>query len=178
MAWNSGITLLEVLVTLTILTLVTYLVTTAFPVIREEEALVHARQELASSLRAAQTQALDEQRSPECLLQVGDNPAEAKLCSDVGVMLAGDTLTTFADTNDNDQFDDRDFVLDRSALPQPVRVATPVSLLMEATPPNVILYVDGLPLGAGQQAVVTLQSRQRSQTLIITAYGVLERKTP
>lgn len=171
---QAGFTLLEVLVTLTIVTVVTYLVTSAFPVVRDEETLTHASQQLISTLRAAQTQALDEQRSPDCLTHVGEGPRLAKLCSDVGVLIRGGELLTFADTNDNNQFDERDFPLHTNSLPAPVVVTSPVSLVIEATPPNVSLYVNGLGIQPAGTATVTLHSRGRTKSVTVTAYGVVE----
>lgn len=177
---SAGLTLLELLVTVTMLTLVTYLAASAFPIVREEEALKHASQQIISALRAVQVQALDEQRSHDCLTQVGEDPLDAKRCSDLGIMLRQADLVTFADTNDNNRFDDRDFPVQTTRLARTVQVTEPVSLLVEATPPNIVLYVNGTSLSADESTdvllrAVTSRSRQRTVLLSISAYGVVER---
>lgn len=180
MGQDAGLTLLELLVTITMITLVTYLVTAAFPVVREEEALKHASQQIISALRAVQIQALDEQRSPDCLARVGENPLDAKRCSDVGIMLREADIMTFADTNDNNQYDDQDVRLAATNLARPAAVIIPVSLLVEATPPNIVLFVNGTILPANESTpvilqAITLRSRKRTTSLAISAYGVVER---
>jgi hypothetical protein len=162
------------------LTIVTYLTVSAFPIVRENEALTQAKGQLVSALRAAQTQALDEQRHPDCLARVGDDPRDEKRCSDVGIMLQGTQIITFADINDDNKFDNEDFRLQTSSFVKPVNVVSPVSLLVEATPPNVILFVNGVPLGADDDTTVILKaimlrSRQRELPLSISSYGVVER---
>lgn len=179
MGQNAGLTLLELLVTVTMIILVTYLVTSAFPIVREEEALKQASQQITSALRAVQIQALDEQRLPDCLAQVGENPIDAKRCSDVGIMLQETDIITFADTNDNNQFDSQDARLGTTRLARPVAAATPVSLLVEATPPNIVLFVNGTILPANESTAVvlqaiTLRSRKRTTSLSISTYGVVE----
>ncbi|MEK7556591.1 MAG: hypothetical protein AAB538_01305, partial [Patescibacteria group bacterium] len=122
----------------------------------------------------------DEQRHPDCLERVGSSPRDQKRCSDLGIMLQGSDIITFADIHDNNQFDSEDFRVQTGKLAKPVSVVSPVSLLVEATPPNVILYVDGNPLGAGTDTTVilkaiTLRSRERTISLSISAYGVVKR---
>lgn len=176
---STGLTLLEVMVTVTIITIVTFLTLSAFPIVREAEALKHASQQIASSLRAAQVQALDEQRAAPCLAEVGENPLDAKRCSDIGLQLEGRNILIFADTNDNNEFDTQDFRLQTFELARPVQVTVPVSLLIEATPPNITLYVDGEALNANDQIsielrAIALRSRQRTMVLSISPYGVIE----
>lgn len=172
MSRRNGFTLLEVLVTITILTLVTYLVASAFPVIREESVLRQASAQITSLVRAAQVQALNEAREGECLAAVGESPQDAKRCSDVGIMLQGENVIAFADTNDNDRFDEDDFLFRSSALARPVVATRPVSLLVEATPPNVVLYVDGIVLE--REEAIVLRSGKRTVSLTVSAYGVVE----
>lgn len=175
MRGSRAFTLLEVLVTLTIITIVTYLVTVAFPNIREEEALTHARQNIISALKSAQTQALDEQRSPKCLARVSGGATNAKRCSDIGILLRGQDLITFADINDNNQFDNQDFALQSAVLPRPVVTTATTSFVIEATPPNVTMWHDGVIIPAGSRATVTIRARQRTKTLSFSSYGVIDK---
>lgn len=174
MSAHRGFTLLEVLVTLAIITIVTFLAATAFSIIREREALIHARQQISSIVRAAQTQALNEQRHPACLAEVEDSPLAAKQCSDIGVFLQGEKVIVFADTNDNNQYDDQDFRESESSLPRPVTVLGTISIVIEATPPNVVLWHNGRVVPAGNQISLTLRAGRRTVPLSISSYGILE----
>lgn len=174
MSESPGFTLLEVLVTLAIITIVTFMATLAFPIIREREALVNARQQISSALRAAQTQALNEQRRPDCLARVGDSPLAAKKCSDVGIFLQAEKLITFADTNDNNQYDSQDFLESEGSLPRPVTVLGAASIVIEATPPNVAMWHNGRVVPAGSQVAVKLRAGRGTLPLSISSYGILE----
>ncbi len=174
MSPHAGFTLLEVLVTLAIITIVTYVATIAFPIIREQEALVHARQVVSSALRTAQTQALNEERSPDCLARAGDSPLAAKECSDIGIFLQGENMIAFADTNDNNRYDNQDFKISETSLPRPVTISAAASFLIEATPPNVTLWHNGVVIPAGSHVSASLRARRRTLTFSVLLYGILE----
>lgn len=174
MASQAGLTLLEVIVTLVLITATTYLVASAFPIVREQQALQQAQQQLTAALRAAQIQALDEQRHPDCLERVGEAIRQQKLCSDLGVFLQDNQLRTFADIHDNNLFDTDDFVLGNTSLPPSLTAATSASILFEATPPNTTTYLDGVLLTPTQPGTVTLRSPRRELSVTISAYGLVE----
>lgn len=174
MSSQAGLSLLEVLVTLTLVTLTTLLIGSAFPVIRERRALEQTKQQVTAAIRAAQIQALDEQRQTACLDRVGGELRQQKLCSDIGVFLAGGQLQTFADTHDNNQFDQDDFLLGTAAFPNSITAAVPASLLFEATPPNIILYVNGTIIASGQTATVTFTGPFNQLPLTVSAYGLIQ----
>lgn len=174
MSSSPAFTLLEVLVTLTIMSVVAYLTTLAYPVMRESEALVHARQQIIAALRTGQVQALNETRSPDCLRQVDDTPLAAKRCSDIGIVVQGKELITFADTHDNDRYDSEDFQVSSATLPRLVSAPSAASLLIEATPPNVTLWHNGTLVPAGSTAPLALRVGRRNVTLSVSSYGLIE----
>lgn len=174
MSFQSGLSLLEVVVTLVLITLTTFLAGVAFPVVREQQALTQTRQQFTAAVRAAQIQALDEQRSAECLDRVGAGLRQQKLCSDIGVYVAEGELRTFADIQDNNLFDANDMPLGRSLLPATITAATPTTILFEATPPNVITYVNGDLIPLNQKATIVFRSPHRELSLTLSAYGLVE----
>lgn len=174
MSSESGLTLLELIITLSVITIATLVVGSALPVVREHQALQQARQQFTSYIRTAQTQALDEQRSDACLERMGDSLPLQKRCSDLGVYVEGNQLTVFADTQDNDQYDASDIVLNTANLPATIAAASPASILFEATPPNIRTYVNGLLVIPSAPAALTLISPNRAVSLTISAYGLVE----
>lgn len=174
MSSQAGLSLLEVMVTLVLITGTTYVVASAFPIVREQQALQQAQQQLTAALRAAQIQALDEQRHSDCLERVGAGIRQQKLCSDLGVFVDNNQLRTFADIQDNNRFDQSDIVLSSTTLPASITGATPTSILFEATPPNTTTYVNGVLVLPAQPATVTLRSRKRELSVTISAYGLVE----
>lgn len=174
MSYQAGLSLLEVMVTLVLITATTALVASAFPVVREQQALEQARQQFTAAVRAAQTQALDEHRTPDCLSRLGTAIAQQKLCSDIGVAILGNELHTFADIHDNNQFDHDDADMHITSLPPGITVVSPGSILFEATPPNLTAYFNGQVVSPAQPVTITLRSPHRELSLTISAYGLVE----
>lgn len=162
------------MVTLVLVTVTTSLVATAFPVVREQQALEQARQQFTAAVRAAQTQALNEQRDGDCLSRVGESIAQQKLCSDIGVAIVGNELHTFADIHDNNQFDQDDANMHTTSLPPSLTVVSPGSILFEATPPNVTAFFNGQVISPAQPVTITLRSPHRELSLTVSAYGLVE----
>lgn len=182
---GAGFTLLEVVVTIVILSIITLLVTSAFPEARSAQALLLARQQLRSIFQKAEQQALQEIRDENCLQRVKNNPDYTlqKRCSDIGVALQGSTALLFADTEDDNQYTEgQDYLLSTLSLPAGVKVtqadgtdlSTWQSFLFEATPPTIDLYVNQTLLPGNQQAPIALQAGRRSALLNVNRYGRLE----
>lgn len=174
----SGFTLLEMVITVSILVTVTVLVAVAWPKVREEQALLLAREQLQTFFHQAQQAALNEQRPAACLERVGGKPEQQRRCSDVGVVITQATVRLFADTTgDNNQYNPGDFILVEQTLPLSVVGAGDgsQSFLFRDTPPLLNLFGPrGEQVTAQKPAQLRLRAGRRVVTYIVRPYGQLE----
>lgn len=183
----NGFTLLEVVVTVTIISFLTFIVTSALPVARRNQALNTTRQYISYALQQAQHQAINEVRSAACVRSVIDS----KRCSDVGVAVRDNRLVIFADTaspQDWHYTEGQDYLLSTVMLPASValtdRGGTPVtrwrSWVFVGIPPTLQLYVNenpsvnGTPLMTDQISILMLLSGPTRLALTISPYGQVE----
>lgn len=171
----KGFTLLETAVVLAIMSILTGLVLVGWPRARQQQALLLATEQVQTMIRTAQQKALNEDRSAECLSGwVGSSPEEQRLCSDVGVVINGNEIIIFADTQDDDKYtpkiggDDPDFSIEKQTLPLGV-IGDKVgqSFIFEATPPTI-----GLKTSHGDK--LRLQSGEAAKTVTVKNYGQVE----
>ena len=172
---DAGFTLLEIIVTIIIMMILTFLVASAFPAVREGQSILKAEHLLQVTVRSAQIQALDERRDQECLDQVGTDKVLRKQCSDVGVHLVSDKVITFADTSDDNTYSQDDYKIAEVSLPFGVTVSSATTFLFEATPPSVSLYVDGVLVDAANHGEVTLVTSQSQNTYGVYPYGQFQK---
>lgn len=168
----SGFTLLEVVVVITILSLLTLIVTTALPTARAHQGLRLARQQVIDVFAQASHRALNEVRAEPCL----GRAAERKRCSDVGVALRQNALILFGDTAEPQDWQytpDQDEVFSTMALPAGVTVASQ-SFVFIATPPTVEVYAQGRLITPAQKIPLTLISGTTQASLAVSAYGHVE----
>lgn len=167
----NGFTLIEIVVTVTIILLLTTLMLSAWPVTRSNQAFVLAGQQLQAILREAQQMALDENRQEACKLSV----PEPRTCSDVGVAVRDDQIVLFADTwGANNHYDDSDYVISTRELPLRVRTVSSAawqSFVFKSVPPRTVLYHGAATITDDAQGELVLQVSQRQRTFRITAYG-------
>ena len=168
---QRGFTLLEAIVTISIIVIITYLVLAAFPVARSQQALLRAENQFQNHLRIAQTEALNEVRSAECLDRVGPSPTDQKRCSDIGVYVAGNMLTRFADISDDNLYTSADFQLEMLELPANVTVQADRTFLFEATPPNITLYANGVVVTPDVAGDATFRAGAGDIALTVSPYG-------
>jgi prepilin-type N-terminal cleavage/methylation domain-containing protein len=175
MAFNSGYTLIEVLITVTIITLVTTIGITALPLVRDSQNLRLAEQELQSKLRVAGKKALHENRDQRCL----DDPRveTPSACSDIGLAVTSNLLILFADINQDLNYSSgADLILEEVPLPNQVRALTDTVFLFVAEPPALQLYQDGVPLLSDDQpGEITLLASSRESQLTISPFAYVNR---
>lgn len=175
---TGGFTLVEVLIVITIMTIITAIVLTALPLARNDQAFESDIIQLRSTLSRAQQQALNEIRSPECLDIAGGDSELERRCSDVGVAILEKRVVMFADlTGDMEYSSGADFQLEELVAVTSPESGAPVSVMFTASPPNVTTFVDGVIIGAGQTASLTLTLDEISRDLLINPYGILEDAT-
>lgn len=176
---QSGLTLIEMIVAISVLSIVTALIVVAFPVVRSQQALISAEQQIRSLVRQAQQRALEEVRDDSCIAQVGEE--NQRLCSDVGVALHENRIFLFADTQNDDRctMESRecvDYIIDEQILHEPVTVeGNGISFVFEAVPPTIVMYVDGQTLEDDTPGEFELRAGQATRTIQIYRYGQVER---
>ena len=173
----AGFTLIEVVVTMAILSALVTLLTVGYPTTRDNQALQLAQQQLQFLVRDAQQQALNEEREEECLNQFSPDDAEQRRCSDVGLSFRDQIVIMFADTSGDDLIYDAgaggDYVITSQELS--ATVASQDSLLFIAQPPTIRLLVNGAEL-VGEPARLTLTAGEQKANLVIGKYGQVERE--
>jgi prepilin-type N-terminal cleavage/methylation domain-containing protein len=157
MRQSYGFSLIEVTVTVVIVGIFSLMAARAYPVWRERQHIIEARQVIQSELRAAQQQAIQEIRSPDCLAGAATYDEE-RHCSDIGLWFeAGQSsITVYADTaeSDSNTYNTGDYVIKTLSLPGGLRVKENKSFLFEAVPPSVTLFHPGsLVLTSGGASV-------------------------
>lgn len=169
--YQNGFTLFEVMVTISIIGILTVMTGRAFPIARNNQSLRLAEQQLQASLREAQQLALYEDRNDDCVARPGDD----SLCSDIGVHLAGNVLTMFADIDADGVYsnDTTDFRISTASLPSGVTVTTTPSYLFRGDPPTVELFVNNRP--ENDRANLTLEAGNITANYEIHSYGQVTR---
>lgn len=176
---TSGYTLLELMVTIGILSIITMLSTRAFPIVRDQQNLVRAERQLQSLLRTAQQNALDEERTEACLASVSSASSDQRRCSDIGVAIRERELKMFADTIDDNRYTENgDFVLSTSTFASEVISLNSAwrSFLFEGIPPSITLFSDGQVVNPTLPVPVTLQAGQAQASYNLYMFGQLEKQ--
>lgn len=171
---NAGFTLVETIVTITIMSILTALTVTAFPLVRANQQVQNDVHVLRALLADAQQRALNEVRDEDCIQKVGED--NQRLCSNVGVALQPNEFIEFSDTDGNRRFSGSDYVFSRRDHESTVVVPTgnTVDIIFEATPPNVYIFVDGDILGPSSSTTFSLQSGGASRGLRVRQFGITE----
>ncbi|MBI3256039.1 MAG: prepilin-type N-terminal cleavage/methylation domain-containing protein [Candidatus Andersenbacteria bacterium] len=170
-AARSGMTLIEVVVSVAIIAVISALLLSALPLIRSQQQLRATVQYIQSNLRLAQQAALNETRAPGCLTRAGDDKERQRQCSDVGIAVRNGELVQYADTqNDNTFSETADFIISKEKLPNAVTVPA-ISWLFEATPPTIILWVNGRTQPSNEPADLVIQAASLKATIHVFAYG-------
>lgn len=162
------------MVTISIIGILTVMTGRAFPIARNNQSLRLAEQQIQAALREAQQMALYEERVQECTDLL---PSDDKLCSDVGIYLAGNELKMFADINADGLYStsnpNDNFQISTSALPSGVTVTTTPSYLFRGDPPTVELFVDNRL--ENDRVNLTLQAGNITANYEIHSYGQVTR---
>jgi prepilin-type N-terminal cleavage/methylation domain-containing protein len=179
MSAQSGFTLIEVMVTIAIVTITTVIVATGFPRLRDQQQQLLARQQITSLIREAQQQSINGQRPDKCLSTVAGD--QAKKCSQAGLALRGNEYYLFLDTSNNDDRkftnEKSDFIISHGNLPGGVTVASAAwrSFLFVPDPPSTTLYVDGEVVTPQVPATIVLRQNLTQLLLQVLPSGVVER---
>ncbi len=175
---QAGMTLVEVMVGITIIGILSLMAATAFPYVRQYQQATLTAQLIQSTMRRAQQLALDETRDEKCLALEGPEIEQQRHCSDVGIAIAGHDIQLFADTADDNRYTvNNDFILATLPFPSAVTV-TNKAFLFEATPPSIVMFVDGNVRAASQAEPLTIQSGRAIVQLSISSYGLIQQSTP
>lgn len=172
---QAGFTLLEMIIVLSIITISTYVLFTAFPIARVNQALQADITELRILITSAQQQALNEIRSQDCLDLVGPDEELARRCSNVGVYVQGQDVIQFADTTDDLRFTaGSDFILGERTQTSSLADGTSMTIVFQADPPTIVTHVNAEVLGAGQVHPFTLELEGAVRSLTVGPYGIIE----
>lgn len=176
----SGFTLIEIVVTVSIIGIITTMVAVGYPALRDRQILQRTHQQLELLVREATRQTLNEERAPACRDQFPDNTPDAvsrrRRCSDVGLHLEGVTATLFADLDANKAYSAvADYeIRDPVVLPAPVTQEQ--TMVFNATPPYLTMYGNAIPLDDQHPLELTFQLRGRTTTLVVRPYGKVEQR--
>lgn len=170
----SGFTLVEMMVIITIVTIFTIITARALPIVRNQQNVRLAQQQISSLLNEARHQALNETRQDACLESHGQSE---KKCSDIGLDLRQTTATLFADTDDDNRFSARDFIIRQQPIAGSMTALTPTTALFEASPPSVVMYGNGALKAPGDSSLtLILESGGDQKNYLIDSYGHLEQQ--
>ncbi|MBI3250544.1 MAG: type II secretion system protein [Candidatus Andersenbacteria bacterium] len=171
---SAGFTLVETLVTITIMTILTGMTVTAFPRVRASQQVQNDVYVLRSLIADAQQRSLNEVREDDCIAKVGEE--RERVCSNVGVALLPGEFVEFSDTDENRRFSGSDFVIVRRDHVSTVSApkGNNLELLFEATPPNVFLFADGTVIGPNTGVSFSLESGKASRTMRVRQFGITE----
>ena len=172
----SGMTLLEVVVSISIISIATALLLSALPLIRSQQQLKLAAAHLQSDLRRAQLGAINETRAPACIDEGGSDQAQKQHCSDIGITVQNNEVVEFADIDANGRYNEpTDFLLSKEPLPGAVSVPAK-TWVFKASPPTINLYVNGTVQLVSQPDVTIINAGALKATLNTYAYGYVEAK--
>lgn len=172
---ETGFTLIETLVTITMITILTFLTVTAFPIVRANQRLQNDIYELRALFADAQQRAVNEVRDEACLERLGGNTKES-VCSNVGVVLAERQFIEFADIDGNRIFSRADYEIATRNHASDIAEAGDVNLsvVFEATPPSTFTFINNDPLGPTSSRGFGLKSGVAERRLRIKQFGILE----
>ncbi len=173
-----GVTLIETVVVISIMTILTVLGMRAVPVVRHNQRLISDSELIQFLLRQAERSALNEVRAEECLQVVGDDEEVQKRCSNIGIAIQDSSVWLFADLSGDQNFSaEDDFVLEQYTLASKAVIPTGVvseSLVFEAVPPTVALFANGAPVTPKDPAFFELVSGPQRKPLYIYPFGLVQ----
>ncbi len=174
---SSGFTLIEIVVSVVIVSTLAAIIAVAFPSARDQQRLGLTQQEIQLRLREARQRALNEDRPSECLLRYADDDLKhRRRCSDIGVYVAGQELTLYADTSGDGSYSAAgDYVLSAATLPASVVSSGVQSFQFIAAPPTIGLFVDGREVTDASEPL-RLRTGSTESTFVVTAAGELQRQ--
>jgi prepilin-type N-terminal cleavage/methylation domain-containing protein len=173
---QKGMTLIEIVVSVAIISVISALVLNALPTIRNQQQLRAATQQIQNQLRAAQQNDLNETRSPDCLQRVGEDKEKQRRCSDVGVAIRQNKIVQFADTEDDNTLSNSgDVILSQEEISSAVIVPNR-TWLFEATPPTILLRIDGKVQQVGQPNTTIISAGALKATFEVSTYGYASTK--
>lgn len=178
----AGYTLLEMVVVIAVIGIASSMLLRGYPVLRAQQQLKIAEQQIQSTLREAQALALNEAREDNCKNRFPNDEAQQRFCSDIGVKLEGDTITLFADLDFNDQYNQAiDYLIREASLTSNggAGVVTATTVVFRARPPKVWLSVnennkDGDQAGESTHTI-EVQSGRSAAILNVGSFGQVTR---
>ena len=167
---QNGLTLIEIVIIIGIIGIVSAIIAPAFPAARSHQILASDTQVISAAITAAGRLSLNEDRPPECLDLIPDNP---RPCSNLGVHIQNQTLTLFSDTDEDLEFSASDFV--RQTYELKSNPHTNPTFVFTATPPTITLYANKQPLISQDTAYeLTLAHDDITKTLHVRPYGLID----
>ena len=178
---QSGFSLIESLIVISIISIMSALSLQALPIARSNQELIGDTEQIRALLSDAKERALNQVRPSDCLPMDDMTSVDRSPCSDVGIAFSGSQVIEFADTNQNNYYDDSstDYVIatyDLTAAPGNDSVT---SLVFKSIPPSVLLYSatdnSSALMGPSDTATIVLDGYgDLSRTLIVHSYGTID----
>lgn len=173
---NSGFSLIESLVIISIISILSSVSLVALPAARAHQQLVSDTELIKSLLLDSKQRALNQVRPEECVQKTSDST----LCSDVGIVFNNNgSIAQFADTNNNNNYNPGDDEIVTHNLASQVQVVAEnaSSILFRSVPPSVETYKNGGIMGPEDKATITLTaSSGETRTLVVHQFGTIDIK--
>lgn len=188
---NSGFSLIESLVMISIISILTAISVSALPAIRSHQALVADTEQIRSLLLDSKQRALNQVRPAECVeANGGIDDENSQRCSDVGIVFVGGNVIQYADSYKGNQRYDADAngkSLDHEIARYPLQSVivkgdstNPNHFLFFGNPPSVDLYVTGQKAAPGNVYTILLRANtgknKQERTIEISSFGTINIK--
>ncbi len=173
---NSGFSLIESLVIVSIISIIAALSLTAFPAVRAHQQLVSDTELIKSLLLDSKERALNQVRPEKCLDQFEAGDKARAGCSDVGIAFVGKEIIQFADTTGTTKrYNMGDYTIVRLKLSTKIVTGSVRSLLFYSNPPSVFLHANSVAaMGPqGTAPINLLANNGATRKLEVTQFGTI-----
>lgn len=175
---KQGFTLVEVLITITILSILTLMIASALPKVRNNQKLTLDAQQIERAMHTAVQRAMNEVREEACLTLAGSQTEEQKRCSNVGIAFQDSQMIMYSDLNGDRLYTGQgDYVQETFTLRSAVEAgggSAWLSFLVEASPPNILLFKNAAVVSESSPISLRLISGSQNRELTIFPYGRVE----
>lgn len=171
---NTGFSLVESLVIISIISILTSISLVALPAARAHQQLVSDTELIRSLLLDSKQRALNQLRPEKCVEFVAE--VVRPQCSDVGIDInTGGSVIQFADLNANGKYNSGDYTVATHSMATIMSSSAIEALVFKSAPPSVHLYKNTQIMGPSDTAQITLTaSNGTTRTLAVHPLGTID----
>lgn len=175
---NSGFSLIESLVVVSLIGILTGMSMVAIPALRAHQQIATDTESIRAMLLDAKQRTLNQVRPENCLPGLDPEDVGRATCSDTGIALQGGEIIEYANTAavSAQRYNSGDYVITRSKLSSAIDTGSAASILFVGVPPSAVMYKDGTALtGSNPYTDIKLiSSNGTKRTLRVYSFGTLE----